>query len=84
MSRKSNFPIKFMRILTTNSSQVVTANKGIGVIDFNDMIKACRVFELGHLLCYMLLSQNCDLQVSLSKRNIHLTIVQLSQTVSNR
>ena len=42
---------------------MVTADKGIGVIDFNDMVKACRVFELGHLLCYMLLSHDCDLKV---------------------
>jgi len=64
LSNLSSLPTQLIHGDLNENNLVVTADRGIGVIDFNDMVKACRVFELGHLLCYMLLSHDCDLKVA--------------------
>jgi Ser/Thr protein kinase RdoA (MazF antagonist) len=44
---------------------IVGENGELAMIDFNDMVRSYRVFEIGHCIAYLVEAQQCDLMVSM-------------------
>ena len=57
-------PKQFVHSDMNEHNIIVGEEDELGLIDFNDLILAYRVFELGPLIGYMLTAQQCNLAVS--------------------
>ena len=74
------FPVQLIHSDVNEYNVIVGEDGEPGIIDFNDMIRSYRVFDLGHCIGYMLEAQNCDLEVGRYVFEGYSSVIKLSET----
>ncbi|KAL5265765.1 hypothetical protein ACHWQZ_G006468 [Mnemiopsis leidyi] len=74
------YPVQLIHSDVNEYNVIVGEGGEPGIIDFNDLTRSYRVFDLGHCVGYMVEAQDCDLYVGRYVVEGYSSVIELSDT----